>query len=116
MSIAPSLAVSWPVAAGYVLALYLLVFAPGAVAALKGHGIWLLAGIIASPLVWWYAAVFRSAKPRSWWADHIYGPEKQRRSVKEWGDDEAGRWTLPVGAAFLAFPLTIGIIMIGLAL
>jgi hypothetical protein len=116
MPTAPLLAVSAPVAAGYVIALYSLVFAPGAVAALKGHGIWLLAGIIASPLVWWYAALFRSAKPRSWWADHVYDPEGQRRSIEEWGSDEAGRWTLPVGAAFVAFPLTIGITMIVLAL
>lgn len=116
MSTVPLVAVSAPIAAAYVLGLYLLVFGPGAVTALKGHGIWLLAGVIASPLVWWYAASVRSAKPGSWWADHVYSVEKQRRSVDEWGDDEAGSWTLPVGAAFIAFPLTIGIGVILLTL
>lgn len=116
MATVPPLAVSALVATAYVLALYLLVFGPGAVTALKGHGIWLLAGVIASPLVWWYAASVRSAKPGSWWADHVYDAEKQHRSADEWGDDEAGPWTLPVGAAFLALPLTIGIGVILLTL
>jgi len=109
-------AVSAPIAAAYVLGLYLLIFVPGAVTALKGHGIWLLAGVIASPLVWWYAASFRSAKPGSWWAENVYSDEKQQRSAEEWGSEKSGSWTLPVGAALVAFPLTIGITLIVLAL
>ena len=105
MATLPFIAASGPVVAGYVVAVFGLIFAPGAVTALKGHGMWLFAGAIASPLVWWYAASFRSAKPGSWWADHIYGEEKRQRSFEEWGSDAAGAWTLPVGAAFVAFPL-----------
>jgi len=40
--------------------LYGVVFVPGAVAASKGHGLWLLLDFFFTPLLWWFAS-FRLA-------------------------------------------------------
>lgn len=70
------IAVSTPAAIAYAVALYGLVFIPGAIAASKGHGLWVLAGVVVTPIVWWYAAL-RLALPGSWWEQRRYDPEKQ---------------------------------------
>jgi hypothetical protein len=100
-------AVAEPVAIAYGVALYTFVFAPAAVAALKGHGIWLLVGFIFAPVVWWYAAL-RLAMPGSWWDRYRYGPEKQTASRERYGDRRARPWLAALAVALLALPLLLG--------
>ena len=99
---------SAPVAIGYGAVLYGLVFLPGAIAAAKGHGVWVLAGIVFTPIVWWYAA-FRLALPGSWWEENRYGPDKRATSLERYGDARAKPWHSALAAALIAFPLTLAL-------
>ena len=41
-------------------------------------------GLVLLGLVWWIA-VFRLARPTSWWARRFYGPEKMQRAFGRFG-------------------------------
>jgi hypothetical protein len=103
-----SLAAAEPIAFVYAVGLYGVVFVPGAVAALKGHGLWLLLGFIFTPLLWWYAA-FRLALPGSWWEENRYGAEKREEAKQRYGAVRAKSWLSGVAALLLAFPVVIAI-------
>src|SRR5215208_2506090 len=103
----PPIAISTPAAIAYAVALYALVFAPGAITALKGQGIWLLGGVF-FPMVWWYSAV-RLALPGSWWDEHQYSPEKQAAARERYGERKAEGWLVAVAVVLLAAPFFVGL-------
>ncbi len=41
-------------------------------------------GLLLFGLIWWIA-VFRLARPSSWWARRFYGPEKMQRAFDRFG-------------------------------
>jgi hypothetical protein len=95
------------VAIAYAAALYALVFAPAAIAALKGRAGWLLAGLLFSPFVWWYAAL-QLALPGSWWEMNRSGPEKRAASHERYRDKRAKGWLVGVALASLVLPFAAG--------
>lgn len=78
------LAVSTGVAIAYVVLLAGLCIGPLVVTALKGQWTLFAAGWITVGVVWWIAAL-RLARPRSWWARHLYGPDKLTRAQARYG-------------------------------
>jgi hypothetical protein len=84
------LAVSTGIQIAYVIALVIVLFlGPVTVAEMKGNDILVATGWFTLGITWWIAA-FRLAKPRSWWARHLYGPRKLARAEARWGEDELG--------------------------
>ena len=51
---------------------------------LKGQWLFLSAGFMTVGVAWWLAP-FRLAQPTSWWARHLYGPEKVARARDRYG-------------------------------
>jgi hypothetical protein len=49
------------------------------ITALKGQWALVIASWITVGVVWWIAAL-RLARPHSWWAGHLYGPDKLARA------------------------------------
>ena len=90
-------------------ALYGLTFVPAAVVAAKGHAIWLLAGLLFTPFVWWYAA-FKLAFPGSWWERTRYGPEKRAAAHERYGERHAKSWLVGIGVAALILPFVAGFV------
>lgn len=69
-------AVSTAVAIAYAIGLFaVLIAGPLTVTALKGQWVLFVAGWLTLGLVWWITAL-RLARPKSWWARHLYGPDK----------------------------------------
>jgi uncharacterized membrane protein YdfJ with MMPL/SSD domain len=101
-------ATSTAAAVGYAIVLYALVFVPAALTALKGHGVWLLGGII-MPLIWWYSAI-RLALPGSWWERHRYGPDKQLAARERYGDRTAEPWLIALAGILLTLPFVLGFV------
>jgi hypothetical protein len=74
------LAVSTGVAIAYGVGLWVvLIVAPLTITALKGQWALFAAGWLVLGMVWWIAAL-RLARPESWWARHLYGPDKLARA------------------------------------
>ena len=105
-----SLAVAEPTALVYAVALYGVVFVPGAVAASKGHGLWLLLGFFFTPLLWWFAS-FRLALPGSWWEENRYRARKREEAKQRYGEVKARSWLTGVAALLLALPVVMGIVI-----
>jgi hypothetical protein len=101
-------ATSTAAAIGYAVVLYGLILVPGAITALKGHGLWLLGGLIL-PLIWWYSAA-RLALPESWWDSERYGPEKQVAARERYGDRAAEPWLIALAMVLLALPFLLGFV------
>ncbi len=79
-------AVSTAVAAAYVIGLFaVLIVGPMTVTALKGQWALFAAGWLTAGLVWWITAL-RLARPGSWWARHLYGPDKLARAQSRYGE------------------------------
>ncbi|HTR75810.1 MAG TPA: hypothetical protein VMH33_11220 [Solirubrobacterales bacterium] len=79
------LAVSTGIAVAYAVVLWIvLIIAPATITALKGQWLLLIAGWFTLGLVWWITAL-RLGRPRSWWARHIYGPDKLARAQARYG-------------------------------
>lgn len=79
------LAVSTGVAVAYGIGLWVvLIVGPLTVTALKGQWVLFAAGWLTVGVVWWIAAL-RLARPRSWWARHLYGPDKLARAQSRYG-------------------------------
>ncbi len=55
-----------------------LTVTPGVVTAMKGHLGLFVAGCLV--IVVWFIAALRLARPNSWWARRVYGPEKLQRA------------------------------------
>ncbi len=73
-------AVSTGVAIAYGIGLWvMLIVAPATITGLKGQWGLFAAGWLTLGMVWWIAAL-RLARPRSWWARHLYGPDKLARA------------------------------------
>jgi hypothetical protein len=84
------MAVSNAVAIAYGIGLaVLLIIAPLTITALKGQWAFFVAGWITIGVVWWIAAL-RLARPRSWWARHLYGPDKLARANDRYGATAGG--------------------------
>jgi len=109
------IATSRLVAALVGMAILSFLLGPGIVTALKGHGIWLAAGLLFSSLVWWYPAIFRRAKPGSWWAENVYSERRAERAAADWDGQVAGTWTGKVGAGLLAIAIAVPILVAALA-
>lgn len=74
------LAVSTGVAIAYGIGLWVVVIiGPAIVTALKGQWVLFGAGFFTIGTVWWITSL-RLARPESWWARHLYGPEKLARA------------------------------------
>jgi hypothetical protein len=74
------LAVSTGVAIAYGIVLWIiLILGPATITALKGQWLLFAAGWLTLGLVWWITAL-RLARPKSWWAGHLYGPKKLARA------------------------------------
>jgi hypothetical protein len=79
------LAVSTGVAIAYGIGLgVVLVIGPLTITALKGQWVLFVAGWLTLGMVWWIAAL-RLARPESWWARHLYGPDKLARAQSRYG-------------------------------
>jgi hypothetical protein len=57
---------------------------PVAVTLLKGQWLFFSAGFMTVGVAWWLAP-FRLAQPTSWWARHLYGPQKLERARDRYG-------------------------------
>src|SRR5687768_4170644 len=101
-------ATSTAAAVAYAIALYALIFAPAAITALKGQGLWLLGGVF-FPLIWWYSAT-KLALPESWWEAHRYGPEKRSAARERYGERTAERWLIVAAALLLFLPFALGLL------
>jgi hypothetical protein len=78
-------AVSTAVAIAYTIGLFaMLIVGPLTVTALKGQWVLLVVGWLTLGLVWWIVAL-RLARPGSWWARHLYGPDKLARAQSRYG-------------------------------
>jgi hypothetical protein len=51
---------------------------------LKGQWLFFSAGWMTVGVAWWVAP-FRLAQPNSWWARHLYGPEKTALARERYG-------------------------------
>jgi hypothetical protein len=79
------LAVSTGVAIAYGIGLsVVLIVGPLTITALKGQWVLFVAGWLTVGVVWWIAAL-RLARPRSWWARHLYSPDKLARARSRYG-------------------------------
>jgi hypothetical protein len=79
------LAASTGVAIAYGVGLSIvLVIGPLTVTALKGQWALFFAGWLTVGVVWWIAAL-RLARPGSWWARRLYGPDKFARAQARYG-------------------------------
>jgi hypothetical protein len=79
------LAVSTGVAIAYGICLCaVLIAGPATITALKGQWALFAAGWLTLGFVWWIAAL-RLARPESWWAHHLYGPDKLARARSRYG-------------------------------
>ncbi|HEU4736760.1 MAG TPA: hypothetical protein VFS48_07020 [Solirubrobacterales bacterium] len=79
------LATSTGVAVVYAVALFLvLIVGPLTVTALKGQWLLFAAGWLTIGMVWWIASL-RLARPDSWWARRLYGPDKLARAQERYG-------------------------------
>lgn len=117
------LAVSTGVAIAYGIGLWVVVIiGPATVMVLKGQWPLLDAGFAWSGFVWWIA-VFRLARPESWWARHLYGPAKLARAKARYPetlDEEEGidgepdpPWVRVATVTFLALCAVAAILAIG---
>jgi len=79
------LAVSTGIAIAYGIGLWVvLIIAPATITALKGQWALFAAGWITLGMVWWIAGL-RLGRPESWWARHLYGPDKLARAESRYG-------------------------------
>ena len=53
---------------------------------LKGQWLLFSAGWMTVGVAWWIAP-FRLAQPTSWWARHLYGPEKLEQARQRYGPE-----------------------------
>ncbi len=68
------------------LVLIVVIGLPAGLTWSKGKFAEFFLGWVTVGLVWWIA-LFRLARPSSWWARHFYGPEKMRRAEARYGSE-----------------------------